>query len=142
MAIIFTSIPGNSISDWAKMIGMTPPWLTRSGRYCRCPPYMRRPRVCLACWMGMRRCACVIRIVPATTNTNDAARKIIFWAFIALALPVLVFNFRRMSDTAKGMRAMIPAMMMKLTPLPSPYSSICSPSHIRKMHPAVSENSP
>ena len=32
------STPGKSISDWAKMIGMTPPWLTRSGRYCRCPP--------------------------------------------------------------------------------------------------------
>ena len=38
---------------------------------------------------------------------------------------------------APGMRAMIPARISKLTPLPKPYSSICSPSHIRKMVPAV-----
>ena len=38
---------------------------------------------------------------------------------------------------ASGMRATMPAMMMRLMPLPMPYSSICSPSHIRKMVPAV-----
>ncbi len=35
------------------------------------------------------------------------------------------------------MRATMPAMMMRLMPLPMPYSSICSPIHIRKMVPAV-----
>ena len=45
------------------MIGITPPWLTRSGRYCLWPPKTRRPRVFLACWIGMRRWAWVIRIV-------------------------------------------------------------------------------
>jgi hypothetical protein len=29
------------------------------------------------------------------------------------------------------------AMMISETPLPMPYSSICSPSHIRKILPAV-----
>ena len=38
---------------------------------------------------------------------------------------------------ADGMRATMPHMMMRLMPLPMPYSSICSPSHIRKMVPAV-----
>ena len=38
---------------------------------------------------------------------------------------------------ASGMRATMPAMMMRLMPLPMPYSSICSPSHIRKTVPAV-----
>ena len=35
------------------------------------------------------------------------------------------------------MRARMLAMINKLMPLPMPYSSICSPSHIRKMVPAV-----
>ena len=38
---------------------------------------------------------------------------------------------------AAGMRATMPAMMIKLMPLPMPYSSICSPIHIRKTVPAV-----
>ena len=38
---------------------------------------------------------------------------------------------------AAGMRATMPAMMIRLMPLPMPYSSICSPSHIRKTVPAV-----
>ena len=52
------------------MTGMTPAWLTRRGRYWRWPPYVRRPRVCLACWIGMRRCAWVMRTTPRTTATN------------------------------------------------------------------------
>ena len=35
------------------------------------------------------------------------------------------------------MPARMPAMMIKLMPLPMPNSSICSPSHIRKIVPAV-----
>ena len=38
---------------------------------------------------------------------------------------------------AAGSRATMPPMMMRLMPLPMPYSSICSPSHMRKMVPAV-----
>ena len=38
---------------------------------------------------------------------------------------------------APGMRARMPAMISRLMPLPMPYSSICSPSHIRKTVPAV-----
>ena len=40
----------------AKMIGMTPAWLTRSGRNVWPPEYIRLPRTRLAYWMGIRRC--------------------------------------------------------------------------------------
>ena len=46
---------GNSRMLTAKMIGMTPAWLTRSGRNVAPPWYMRRPRTRLAYWIGMRR---------------------------------------------------------------------------------------
>ena len=38
---------------------------------------------------------------------------------------------------AFGMRARMPAMINRLMPLPMPNSSICSPSHMRNMVPAV-----
>ena len=38
---------------------------------------------------------------------------------------------------ATGTRARIPAMIKRLIPLPIPYSSICSPTHIKKIVPAV-----
>ncbi len=41
------------------------------------------------------------------------------------------------SARRRGMPARMPAMISKLMPLPMPYSSICSPSHIRKIVPAV-----
>ena len=46
---------GNSRMLTAKMIGMTPAWLTRSGRNVEPPWYMRRPRTRLAYWTGIRR---------------------------------------------------------------------------------------
>ena len=46
---------GNSRMLTAKMIGMTPAWLTRSGRNVWPPWYIRRPRTRLAYWIGIRR---------------------------------------------------------------------------------------
>ena len=40
--------------------------------------------------------------------------------------------------TAPGARDTMPAKMMKLTPLPMPFSVMSSPSHIRTTEPAVS----
>src|SRR3954454_7284019 len=59
----------------AKMIGITPAWLTFRGRYCRVPPKTRRPRTCLADWVGIRRWLSVIAITPTTTATNRPARS-------------------------------------------------------------------
>ena len=46
---------GKSRMLTAKMIGMTPAWLTRSGRKVWPPEYIRRPRTRLAYWIGIRR---------------------------------------------------------------------------------------
>ena len=46
---------GNSRMLTAKMIGITPAWLTRSGRNVEPPWYIRRPRTRLAYWIGIRR---------------------------------------------------------------------------------------
>ena len=46
---------GNSRMLIAKMIGITPAWLTRSGRNVWPPWYIRRPRTRLAYWIGIRR---------------------------------------------------------------------------------------
>src|SRR5947209_18317426 len=61
----------------AKMIGITPAWLTFRGRYCRVPPKTRRPRTCLADCVGIRRWLSVIAITPTTTATKSAARSTI-----------------------------------------------------------------
>ncbi len=81
------STPGNSISDWAKMIGITPPWFTRRGRNCLPPPYTRRPRVYLACWTAIRRWAWVIRIDPMMMKTNSPSSVRIFPALIEFGPP-------------------------------------------------------
>src|SRR3954462_12223704 len=59
----------------AKMIGITPAWLTFRGRYCRVPPNTRRPRTCLADCVGIRRWLSVISIPPTTTVTNSPASR-------------------------------------------------------------------
>jgi len=49
------SVWGSARSDAAKMIGMTPPALTRKGRKVLWPPYTLRPTIRLAYWMGILR---------------------------------------------------------------------------------------
>src|SRR5271170_1062291 len=61
----------------AKMIGMTPAWFTFSGRYWRVPPKTRRPRTCLADWVGIRRWLSVIAMTPTTTEMNRPRRRMI-----------------------------------------------------------------
>ena len=57
-------------SDEAKMTGMTPAWLILSGMYVDAPPYIRRPTIRLAYWIGIRRCACSIKATNAMTATR------------------------------------------------------------------------
>src|SRR6476620_2844888 len=51
----------------AKMTGITPAAFTFIGRNWRVPPNARRPRMCRADWVGMRRWALVIATTPTTT---------------------------------------------------------------------------
>ena len=92
----------------------------------------------------MRRCAWVIRIEPATTKTNEQIRKMISPMPIAsgVGADAEVGCLRRAWPIASGMRATMPARMISEMPLPRPYSSICSPSHIRKTQPAVRQAMP
>src|SRR5665811_998540 len=65
---------GNSRMLTAKMIGMTPAWLTRSGRNVVPPWYIRRPRTRLAYWIGMRRWPSVTKTIAAMAATPKMAK--------------------------------------------------------------------
>ena len=118
------------------MIGMTPAWLTFSGRYCLVPPKTRRPRTCLADWVGIRRWLSVIAITPTTTAMNSASSKImVMIPYLPGSGVSFEVEFSQSPFMATGTRARMPAMISRLIPLPIPYSSICSPTHIRKIVP-------
>src|SRR6186713_257629 len=59
---------GKSRMLTAKMIGITPAWLTRSGRKVWPPWYMRRPLTRDAYWMGMRRWPSWMNTIDETTT--------------------------------------------------------------------------
>ena len=91
-------------------------------------------------WMTM-----VLTMTATTTVTNSTTSTTSFSKLMSEeAAPPKVntddLNWppsKNSEKVAAGSRAMMPAMMMRLMPLPMPYSSICSPSHIRKTVPAV-----
>ena len=62
---------GNISSDDAKIGGITPAALTLSGRCELWPPYIFRPTMRLAYWIGIRRCARSKNTITATTTTHD-----------------------------------------------------------------------
>ncbi len=122
----------------AKMIGMTPAWLTFRGRNCRVPPKTRRPRTCLADWVGIRRWLSVIAMTPTTTAMNRPSRsRSVMMPYLPGSGVSFEVEFSHSPFMATGTRARIPAMISRLIPLPIPNSSICSPIHIRKIVPAV-----
>src|SRR6266487_4539899 len=97
----------------AKMIGITPALLTRSGMCVLAPPYIRRPTMRFAYWTGILRVAWVMRMTAAMTRTIIATT-----------------NNRTNSDTVParklstpfitvfGMRRMMLMKMMSEMPLP------------------------
>ena len=117
----------------AKITGMTPAVLTRSGRCVVCPPYMRRPTMRLAYWTGIRRW-------PRSTNTIAATTAAIATSSSSAAsrLSSPRWIIWKVSSTARGKPTTIPAKMIRLIPLPTPRSVICSPSHMMKAVPVVS----
>ena len=88
--------------------------------------------------VGIRLWLSVIAITPTTTATNSSARRAKeitpSWPPSPVSFGVA---FRTSDQIACGIFARMPAMMSRLIPLPMPYSSICSPIHIRKIVPAV-----
>ena len=128
------TVPGTMISDCAKMMGITPALLMRSGMNVFCPSRMRpRPMTLRGICTGIRRDATVTATVPATTSTiisstmNSTGK---------LSVPVRsASTVRRPSGR---MRSMIEKKIRRLMPLPMPRSVICSPSHITNTPPVVS----
>gem|GEM_PF-4317031 len=59
-----------------------------------------------------------------------------------MASPPLIEKPSATDMMAPGIEAMMPAVMISEMPLPMPYLSICSPSHIKKTVPAVRPISP
>jgi hypothetical protein len=66
---------GSMITDCAKMIGMTPAVLMRSGRCVVRPVIILRPTMRRAYCTGMRRWPWVIMTVSATTATMTTSRN-------------------------------------------------------------------
>jgi hypothetical protein len=116
----------------AKMGGITPDVLILSGRCVLCPPYIRLPTTRLAYCTGIRLCPCSTKIMKPTTatmRTRRITRPKIFISPVETSLKVFMI--------AAGIRATIPAKMIREIPFPMPRSVICSPSHIIKAVPAV-----
>ena len=58
--------------DWAKMIGITPAVISRSGMKVFCPSRIRpRPITLRGIWIGMRRAAIVIATTAAIDRHQD-----------------------------------------------------------------------
>ncbi len=97
----------------------------------------------------MRRWATVMMMAPATTITKapSRARTPSHWSLVSApgsnpkapaTKPMSrIGELATTHRNACGIWARIPAVMMSETPLPMPYLSICSPSQVRKMLPAV-----
>ncbi len=114
------------------MTGITPDIFTFMGRWVDWPPYILRPTIRLAYWMGMRRSAFVINTIKpimATATTRITTREMIFILPLRIPLTMLI--------TAEGPRETMEANRIREMPLPTPLELICSPSHIMKLEPAV-----
>ena len=124
-------VPGTMMSDCAKMIGITPDELIRSGMKVFCPSRIRpRPITLRGIWMGMRRAATVTATVPATTSTMIASTSSRTGSVSERALSAS--NVRSVSGQ---IRSTIEKKIRRLAPLPMPRSVICSPSHMMNTPP-------
>ncbi len=120
-------VGGNASTAAAKMTGMTPAMLTRSGRYVEPPEVIRRPTMRFAYWIGIRRW-------PSCTKTTEAT---IASAISGKKMRSIGPPFHQ-AVTPSGRPVRIEAKMRIEMPLPIPRFVICSPIHIRRMLPVVS----
>ena len=127
-------VPGTMINDCAKMIGITPEELIRSGMNVFCPSRIRpRPMTLRGIWIGMRRAATVTATVPATTSTMMSRTTRSTGSVSERAR-----NASKVRNVSGQMRSTIEKKIKRLAPLPMPRSVICSPSHMMKTPPVDS----
>src|SRR5450756_1357733 len=115
----WAKVGGMSMTDEAKMTGMTPAMFTLRGMYVLAPPSMRRPTTRFAYCTGTRRSPVVIQMTATTTAM----------AMIAMAIwtPMLSVNILIKPSGSREM------MLMKIRidiPLPMPRAVMSSPNHI------------
>ena len=129
---------GNCIKDDEKIIGITPAVLTFSGILVDCPPYDLLPTTfweyCTAILLSP---SC--RITVKTTN----AKMIAMITHTARPAEAIAFPFTNWSNNVVISLGIREIMLITRTidiPLPTPFSVILSPIHIRKADPAVSVN--
>src|SRR6266487_3715288 len=116
MPLNVATVPGTMMSDCAKMIGITPALLMRSGMNVFWPSrILPRPITLRGICTGMRRAATVIATVPATTSTHMISTII-----STGKLSVPVFNASKVFTVSGRMRSMIEKKMSRLIPLPIP----------------------
>jgi hypothetical protein len=116
----------------AKIGGITPTELTRSGRCVRWPPYIFRPMMRREYSMGMRRwprSKNTIVMTDAITSTV-AMSSDVGWICPSAVNCQVCARF-------DGKSATMPAKMISEMPLPMPRSVICSPSHMMKAVPVA-----
>src|SRR6184192_4886878 len=111
-------VPGTMISDWAKMMGITPDELMRSGMNVFCPSRIRpRPMTLRGIWIGIRRAATVTATVPATTSTMMPSTMKRTGTVSERAR-----NASRVRSVSGQMRSTIEKKIKRLAPLPMPRS--------------------
>ena len=128
------AVPGTTMNDWAKMIGITPAEFTRSGMKLFCPSRMRpRPTTFRGICTGIFRAAMVMATTPALTPMRTASS---ITTLKRLSSPRRNDSYVR--PVAAGNESMMEKKIRRLMPFPIPRSVICSPSHITKTAPVMS----
>ena len=126
-------VAGISRIELAKIGGITPEVLIFSGMCVVSPPNMRLPICRLGYCTGMRRCARSMNTMKAMVATAITAKARMKNGDSAPVRPS-----SSSEASALGSPATMPAMMIRLMPLPTPRAVICSPSHIRNIVPPTS----
>jgi hypothetical protein len=132
MLLNVAAVPGMMMIDCAKMIGITPAELMRSGMKLFCPSRTRpRPITLRGICTGILRAAMVMAATPATTTTITRSMM------TANQLITPVVTCSHVVTSAPGKPWMIEKKISSDMPLPMPRSVICSPSHITNTAPIV-----
>jgi len=114
-------------------IFITPAAFTFKGMYCRTPPYCLLPTILFANCTGTLLLPCTNNMVTTIT----IIRKTISTRNMTKPPPCSSNREKNSEAKAKGRLAIIPIMISKDIPLPTPLSVIFSPNHITKNVPVV-----
>jgi hypothetical protein len=114
-------VGGKASTAAAKMTGMTPAMLTRSGRYVEPPDVIRRPTIRFAYWIGILRWPSWTKTTEATMASATSGKKI-----RSIGPPF------HQAVTPSGRLVRIDAKMRIEMPFPMPRFVICSPMHMSR----------